>query len=307
MTNIAFVFPGQGSQYVGMGQDLVAEYPQARAVFERADAVLGITLSRFCFNGPGDVLTDTINAQPALLTHSIATLRVIQTVQPDLVPAFAAGHSFAEYSALVAADAMDFADALELVRTRGKVMKESGEKAPGAMAAVLGMNDSDLEAVCHEAGVQIANYNAPGQIVISGAKDALERAIALAKQRGARRIVPLAVSIAAHSRLMEPGIAEFTDAVANTPMRLPKFPIIANVSARPLASVDEIRKELVAQLTSPVQWVKSIEYMIAQGVDKFVEIGPKDVLAGLIRRINKDAHAVSIGDVASVKAFGSSQ
>ena len=305
MTKIAFVFPGQGSQYVGMGQDLVAEYPQARAVFEQADAVLGITLSQFCFSGPGDVLTDTINAQPALLTHSIATLRVIQTVQPDLVPAFAAGHSFAEYSALVAADAMDFADALKLVRTRGKVMKESGEKAPGAMAAVLGMNDGDLEAVCLEAGVQIANYNAPGQIVISGVKDALERAIALAKQRGARRIVPLAVSIAAHSRLMEPGIAEFTEAVANTPMRLPKFPIIANVSAQPLASVDEIRKELVAQLTSPVQWVKSIEYMIAQGVDKFIEIGPKDVLAGLIRRINKDAHAVSIGDVASVRAFAS--
>ena len=305
MTKIAFVFPGQGSQYVGMGQDLVAEYPQARAVFEQADAVLGITLSQFCFSGPGDVLTDTINAQPALLTHSIATLRVIQTVQPDLVPAFGAGHSFAEYSALVAADAMDFADALKLVRTRGKVMKESGEKAPGAMAAVLGMNDGDLEAVCLEAGVQIANYNAPGQIVISGVKDALERAIALAKQRGARRIVPLAVSIAAHSRLMEPGIAEFTEAVANTPMRLPKFPIIANVSAQPLASVDEIRKELVAQLTSPVQWVKSIEYMIAQGVDKFIEIGPKDVLAGLIRRINKDAHAVSIGDVASVRAFAS--
>ncbi|MBI4791100.1 MAG: ACP S-malonyltransferase [Chloroflexi bacterium] len=305
MTIIAFVFPGQGSQYVGMAQDLVAEYPVARAVFEQADAALGIPLSQICFTGPENVVTDTINAQPALLTHSIAALRVIQTSRPDLAPDFAAGHSFAEYSALVAADALDFADALKIVRTRGKVMKESGEKAPGAMAAVLGMSDTDLEAVCREAGVQIANYNAPGQIVISGAKDSLESAVNLAKQRGARRVVPLAVSIAAHSRLMEPGIAEFAAAVANTPMRVPKFPVIANVSARPLASVDEIRKELVAQLTSPVQWVKSVEYMIAQGATKFVEIGPKDVLAGLIRRINKDVHAISVGDVASVKAFSS--
>lgn len=302
----ALVFPGQGSQYVGMGQDLVTEYAQARAVFDRADAALGIPLSQICFSGPADVLTDTINAQPALLTHSIASLRVLQSISPHVSPAFTAGHSFAEYSALVASDAIDFDDALQLVRTRGTVMKESGAKAPGAMAAVLGMSDNDIEAVCREAGVQVANYNAPGQIVISGAKSALDSAIALAKTRGARRIVLLAVSIAAHSRLMESGVAEFADAVARTPLRVPSIPVIANVSARPLTTVDEIREELVAQLTSPVQWVKSIEYIVSQGVTEFVEVGPKDILAGLIRRINKDVHAISVGDVASMKTFGES-
>jgi len=300
----AFVFPGQGSQYVGMAQDLVAAYPEARAVFGEADAVLGVSLSQLCFNGPENVLTDTINAQPALLTHSIAALRVLQAIQRDAAPAFVAGHSLGEYSALVAADVVDFADALKLVRERGRVMKEAGGKTPGAMAAVIGMDDVALESVCREAGAQIANYNAPGQIVISGAKDTLDRAIALAKEHGARRVIPLAVSIASHSRLMEPAARAFGYAVAHTPMRAPKIPVISNVTALPLDTVEEIRHELVAQLTSSVQWIKSIEYIIAQGVTNFVELGPKDVLAGLIRRINKDAHAVSIGDVASVKAFG---
>jgi [acyl-carrier-protein] S-malonyltransferase len=299
----AFVFPGQGSQYVGMAQDLAAAYPEARATFEQADAILGLALTQLCFAGPENVLTDTINAQPALLTHSIAALRVLQSLQRDETPSFVAGHSLGEYSALVAADAMDFADALRLVRERGRVMKDAGEKTPGAMAAVIGMDDAALEAVCAEAGAEIANYNSPGQIVISGSQDALARATALAKERGARRVLPLAVSIAAHSRLMEPAARAFERAVAQTPMRAPKVPVISNVTARPLNGVDEIRHELVAQLTSSVQWVKSIEYIVAQGTTHFVELGPKDVLAGLIRRIDKDARAVSIGDVASVKAF----
>jgi len=287
-----------------MAQDLVAAYPEARAVFDQADSVLGFSLSQTCFGGPENVLTDTINAQPALLTHSIAALRVLQSLQRDATPAFVVGHSLGEYSALVAADGMDFADALRLVRERGRVMKDAGKKMPGAMAAVIGMDDAALEAVCREAGAQIANFNSPGQIVISGGKDALERAAMLAKERGARRVLPLAVSIASHSRLMEPAAREFERAVAQTPMRAPKVPVISNVAAQPLNSVDEIKRELVAQLTSSVQWVKSIEYVIAQGTTSFVELGPKDVLAGLIRRINKDARAVSVGDVASVKAFG---
>lgn len=196
MSATAFVFPGQGSQYVGMAQDLVATYPQARAIFEQADATLGFALSTLCFNGPENELTDTINAQPALLTHSIAALRVLQTLRPDLTPAFVTGHSLGEYSALVAADALDFADALKLVRERGRVMKAAGEKTPGAMAAIIGMDTATLESVCAEAGVQIANYNAPGQIVISGEKDALQRAVELAKARGAKRAIALAVSIA---------------------------------------------------------------------------------------------------------------
>jgi len=301
---IAFVFPGQGSQYVGMGQDLVAEYAVARTLFEQADATLGFSLAALCFTGPENALTDTLNAQPALLTHSIAALRVLQTLAPDIAPAFVAGHSLGEYSALVAADVMDFPDALRLVRERGRVMKAAGERTPGAMAAVIGLETDALERVCAEAGAQIANYNAPGQIVISGARDTLDRAMTLAKTRGAKRVIPLAVSIASHSRLMESAAREFAAAVASTPMRAPRLPVISNVTALPLERVDDIRAELVAQLTSSVQWIKSIEYILAQGATHFIELGPKDVLAGLIRRINKDAHAISLGDVASVKGFG---
>lgn len=303
MMKFAFVFPGQGSQYVGMAQDLVDNYLEARIIFSQADAVLGFALSALCFTGPEDVLTDTINAQPALLTHSIAALTVMQNVKPDLIADFVAGHSFGEYSALVAAGAIDFADALKLVRERGRVIKQAGEANPGAMAAMIGINTAALEQVCDETGVQIANYNAPGQIVISGAKDGITRAIELAKTRGAKRAIPLPVSISSHSRLMESAARDFAAAVASTPIRAPKIPVISNVTAQPLSTPHEIRHELVAQLTSSVQWIKSVEFIAAQGVTKFIEVGPKDVLAGLIRRINKDLHAVSVGDVASVKAF----
>lgn len=300
----AFVFPGQGSQYVGMAQDLVATYPEARAIFDQADQALSFALSELCFKGPEDVLTDTINAQPALLTHSFATLRVIQKIKPDVVPAFVAGHSLGEYSALVAADAMDFVDALKLVRERGRLMKEAGEKTPGAMASVLGLDEAALEAVSNEAGAQIANYNNPGNIVISGTKESIERLGTLAKARGARRVIVLAVSIASHSRLMEQAAKDFASAVEKTPMRAPRVPVISNVTAQPLSDVSAIKEELVKQLTSSVQWIKSVEYMVAHGATRFIELGPKDAVAGMIRRTNKDVHAVSIGDVASVNAFG---
>jgi [acyl-carrier-protein] S-malonyltransferase len=302
----AFVFPGQASQYVGVGQDLVKEYPIAKSIFDQADAILGIPLSQICFTGPEDILTDTINNQPALLTHSVATLRIIQSRSPNLVPVFVAGHSLGEYSALVAADVMDFADALKLVRARGRAMQHAGIMHPGMMAAVLGLADTELESVCHQTGTQIANYNAPGQIVISGSRPDMEKAISLAKERGARRVVPLAVSIAAHSRWMQTAAQEFSQAVADTPMRTPTFPIVSNVTARPLKP-DEIRSELIDQLTSPVQWVRSVQYMVEHGATRFIEVGPKDVLAGLVRRIDKNVHAISIGDVATVKAFGESK
>ncbi|OHA49540.1 MAG: [acyl-carrier-protein] S-malonyltransferase [Candidatus Terrybacteria bacterium RIFCSPLOWO2_01_FULL_58_14] len=290
-----------------MGQDLVAAYPEAQALFEQADKTLGYPLSQLCFAGPEHALTDTINAQPALVTHSIAVLRALQAIQPGVSPAFVAGHSLGEYSALVAADVLEFADALKLVRERGRVMKEVGEKSPGGIAAIIGMDTATLETVCRETGVQIANYNAPGQIVIAGEKDALARAIELAKARGARHVLPIAVSVAAHSRLMAPVAREFAASVAKTPMRAPQVPVLSNVTALPLVDVDAIRRELVVQLTSPVQWIRSIEHIIAQGTTSFVELGPKDVLARLIRRIHKDAHVVSIGDVASIKALGSEQ
>jgi [acyl-carrier-protein] S-malonyltransferase len=299
----AWVFPGQGSQYVGMGQDLVEAYPAARAVFDEADAVLRFRLSKLCFDGPENELTDTINAQPALLTHSVAVWRVLQSLGGNISPAFVAGHSLGEYSALVAADVMKFSDAVRLVHERGRAMKSAGERYPGVMAAMIGIGETDLEAICRETGSQIANYNAPGQIVISGAKEDMERALALAKARGARRVVPLAVSIASHSRWMESAAQEFAPAVERTPMRAPQVPVISNVTAQPLTSVEDIKKELVVQLTSSVQWVKSVEYMVEQGVTHFVELGPKDVIAGLIRRINKDVHAISVGDGGSIKAF----
>ncbi|HEX9077048.1 MAG TPA: ACP S-malonyltransferase [Anaerolineae bacterium] len=299
----AFIFPGQGSQYVGMGQDLVAAYPQARAVFQEADTVLGTAISAICFTGPENVLTDTLNAQPALLTHSVAVLRILQSAAPDLTPDFTAGHSLGEYSALVAAEAIDFGDALVLVRERGRAMKAAGERNPGLMAAVLGMDGAALESVCRETGAQIANYNAPGQIVISGARGDMERAMSLAKERGAKRVLPLAVSIASHSRWMESAASEFAETVARTPLRVPRRPVISNVTAEPLGDVDAIRKELVVQLTASVQWTRSIEYMAARQATRFIEVGPKDVLAGLVRRITKDVHAISIGDVASLKAF----
>ncbi len=300
---LAFVFPGQGSQFVGMAKDLVETYPLARNVFEQADSALGFSLTQLCSNGPEATLTDTINAQPALLTHSVATLRVVKSLKSDAAPAFVAGHSLGEYSALVAAEAIDFADAVKLVRERGRLMKQAGEMNPGVMASVLNMDEAALEAVCSETGAQIANYNNPGQIVISGTKESIERASALAKERGARRVIALAVSIAAHSRLMEPAAREFANAVEKTTMRAPRVPVISNVTALPLNDAQAIKQDLVKQLTCAVQWIKSVEYMAAHGVTQFVELGPKDAVAGMIRHINSTVSATSIGDVSSIKTF----
>ncbi len=287
-----------------MGKTLAEGYPEARAVFEQADAALGFALSNLCWNGPETELTDTINAQPALLTHSIAALRVFQSVARDLAPAMVAGHSLGEFSALVTAGALDFADAVKLVRERGRTMKAAGAQNAGAMAAVIGMEEAVLEQVCREVGAQIANYNEPSQIVISGEQSAIEKAIELAKARGARRVIPLKVSIASHSRLMQDAAREFAGAVEKVTVKSPRLPVVSNVAAKPLANASEIKQEMIQQLTSSVQWVKSVNYLIAGGVDRFVELGPKDVLAGLIRRINSSVNAVSIGDAASMKAFG---
>jgi [acyl-carrier-protein] S-malonyltransferase len=302
---IAFVFPGQGAQYVGMGKDLYDQYPSGRLVFEQADQVLRIALSRLCFEGPEAELTDTINAQPAILTMSAASLAVLkETASEEWRPAFVAGHSLGEYTALLAAGVLDFAAVLRLVRERGRAMKEVGQNRPGAMAAVLGMQAAALRAICDEVGdVWVANDNSPGQIVLSGQKAALERALQVAKERGAKRTIPLAVSIAAHSPLMVPAAEAMSVALERLPMARASIPIVGNVSALPIATPEEVRVELVRQLTSSVRWVESVQYMIARGVRTFVEIGPKNVLKGLIGQIAPDARVISVGTVADVQAL----
>ncbi|MGC8780213.1 MAG: ACP S-malonyltransferase [Anaerolineae bacterium] len=309
MTRTAYLFPGQGSQAVGMGLALAQHYPAARETFAEADAILGFDLARLCFEGPAETLTATRNAQPAILTTSIAALRILQQERPDLPPpTCVAGHSLGEYSALVAAGSLAFADAVRLTRARGELMAMAGERRPGSMAAILKLDDEQVAAICTQAAaasgdvVQVANYNSPGQVVISGGTAGVNAAAAAAKTAGGR-VIPLAVSIAAHSALMAPAVEPFAERVAATPFVAPTIPIIGNVRAEPLTTVEEIRAELVAQLTSSVRWTASIRAMIAAGVTRFVEIGPGNVLTGLVKRIAPEAETANVAtpeDVASL-------
>jgi [acyl-carrier-protein] S-malonyltransferase len=308
-----------------MGRDLYAESAAARGIFELADATLGFALTRLCFEGPEDALTATENAQPALVTVSAALLAVLQETQRNkesgrqaddvaslsLSPAlpvsvaFAAGHSLGEYSALVAAGALDFPTALRLVRRRGELMAEARE---GGMAAIIGIDEASLEQLCLEvsaedAPVVIANYNSPGQLVISGAGTAVERACALAKERGAKRAMPLKVSAAFHSPLMRAAAEGLAAAVEQAAIVDARTPVISNVTAEPLIQAAAIRRELIAQVTSPVRWIASAQRMAADGVDTFVEIGPGSVLTGLIKRIVLDARLVNVSDQMSARAF----
>jgi [acyl-carrier-protein] S-malonyltransferase len=328
--SIALVFPGQGAQSVGMGRDLYEVSAAARAIFELADATLGFALTRLCFEGPEEALTATENAQPALLTVSAALLAVLAEKQGDdkeirrqgdkdkrrdAIPpspflpfsvSFVAGHSLGEYSALVAAGAIDIPTALRLVRRRGELMSEAHD---GVMAAIIGIDEVELERICREvsaedAPVVIANYNSPGQLVISGAGAAVERACELAKERGAKRALPLKVSAAFHSPLMRDAAAGLAAALARAAIVDARTPVISNVTTEPLVQADAIRRELIAQVTSPVRWIASVQRMSAEGVDSFVEIGPGSVLTGLIKRLAPDARLVNVSDLASARAFG---
>jgi [acyl-carrier-protein] S-malonyltransferase len=305
---IAFLFPGQGSQSVGMGKSLALSYPAANEIFKQADEILGFPLSQMAWEGPEDCLNDTINTQPALFTHSIAVLRVIQSLNIDLNPSFLAGHSMGELSALVAGGAVSFSDGLRLVRIRGELMKRAGDLSPGGMAAILGLEIPQIEQLCSDAStsseiVQVANDNCPGQVVISGSNAALDRVQKLLEQAGARRVIRLAVSIAAHSPYMSTSQQDFNQAIASTLIRNPLVPIISNVSATPLLVSDEIKNDLQNQLTHRVRWTESIKYLISEGIAEFFEVGNGSVLSGLVKRIDRAAAAMPLGSTVDFQHF----
>ncbi|HYU20104.1 MAG TPA: ACP S-malonyltransferase [Chloroflexota bacterium] len=301
---VAFVFPGQGSQYVGMGKHLYEASQAARTVFEKADETLGFCLSKLMFEGPGEELEDTINAQPAVLTFSVACLAALRERWQELgrvvSPLYVAGHSLGEYTALVAAGVLDFSDALRLVRERGRLMKETGQTRPGGMAAVVGLDRETLEQICQEARLHgvivLANSNSPEQMVVSGELPALDVAVQLAREQGAKAVVPLRISIASHSPLMQQAAIQLAELIAALSMRDPVTPVVANIQGRILTTAEEIRDHLADQLCRPVEWTRSVREMIESGVDTFVEIGPGQVLSRLITRISRDVRALTVGD-----------
>ncbi|MDD5494906.1 MAG: ACP S-malonyltransferase [Dehalococcoidia bacterium] len=296
---VAFVFPGQGSQSVGMGMDIYGNYASARQAFEEADSVLGFELSRLCFNGPEEELVKTVNVQPAVLTVSIAYLRAAQEAHGDSfpTPGYVAGHSLGQYSALVACGALSFADALRLVRERGRLMYEAGQSIPGGMSAVIGADEAVVREICNLTGTEISNVNCPGQVVVSGAALKLGEFFKLALERGIRRVMTLKVSGAFHSRLMQPAAAGLQKAIAECSFKEPACPVVSNVTAEMLGDGASIRKELSDQLVSCVQWQRSVENMIKNGVTAFYEIGHGQVLGGLIRRIDPEARVYYISEL----------
>ncbi len=302
---LAWVFPGQGAQEVGMGRDLFDGSPAARRVFETADTLLGCSITELCFHGPEETLQETRYAQPAIFTVSIACLEATRELGglPASPPAFVAGHSLGEFSALVAAGALDLADGLLLVQERGRLMQEAAEKGLGAMAAILGLDEAGVQTICKEARTELCNLNAPGQLVIGGPPDAIESAMALALERGAQRCVRLKVSGAFHTSLMVPAADGMSLAVAAAPLRDPEIPIIANTTGNALTTAAALRNELVQQLTSPVQWQRSLEYARSQGVQGTFEFGPGRVLSGLSRRIDRSIEVQNVSDLAGARAL----
>ena len=299
MGKVAYVFPGQGSQVVGMGLHLYDRYLSAREVFDEADKTLGFSLSRLCFAGPEDELTQTVNVQPAVLTVSIACLKAAEEITGRSLPApdMVAGHSLGEYTALVVAGVLSLSEAVRMVRERGRLMNEAAAAGPGGMAAVLGLDEEAIRDVCVEADTEVSNVNCPGQIVVSGAEDKLVEFKRLAEEKGARRVIPLKVSGAFHSRLMRPAAEGLHKVISASVFGKPLMPVIANVTAAALTDAGSIKEELCAQIVNCVRWRESVENMIAGGVTTFVEIGHGQVLADLIKRISSEATIYNIGDV----------
>ncbi|WP_419888527.1 ACP S-malonyltransferase [Neobacillus niacini] len=305
MGKIAFVFPGQGSQTVGMGHSLAEQYPEVMQYFKKADERLSVELSKLIFEGPQEELTKTVNTQPALLTTSLAILERFQkaAIKPD----FVAGHSLGEYTALVAAGALTFEDGVYAVRKRGEFMEGAVPNGEGSMAAILGLDREPLSKVTAEVSdtgfpVSLANLNCPGQIVISGSRKGVELASASAKEAGAKRAIPLEVSGPFHSSLMKPAASELRQVLDELDMKDAGIPVIANVSANPMTKAEEIKENLIEQLYSPVLWEDSVVKMIDLGVDTFIEIGPGKVLSGLIKKINRSVKTYSISDEESCQS-----
>ena len=297
---IGLLFPGQGSQYVGMGRELYDSSELARSTYDQADKILGHSISEVSFEGPEETLKETRNTQPALFVHSIAAFRVLS--QYNQVFSMAAGHSLGEYSALTAAGALEFEEGLRLVRRRGELMFEAGLERPGTMAAILGLSQKDVEALCSDASgagvVRPANLNSPSQIVISGEVAAIEAAVRLAEERGAKKAVILPVSGAFHSPLMEPASRELAKILAQTEIKRARFPVVSNYSASPVTEPDEIREGLTRQVLGAVRWEESMRRMLAAGAKHFLEVGPGNVLKGLMRSIDRGAivHGASTPD-----------
>jgi [acyl-carrier-protein] S-malonyltransferase len=304
MSKLAFLFPGQASQYPGMGKDLAANFAESRAVFEEADAALGFPISQLCFEGSEDALKLTENTQPAILTVSVAAYRALAArgIQPD----FAAGHSLGEYSALVAAGALEFSEAVKLVRQRGRYMQEAVPAGEGAMAAILGLSPADVAEVCKKAAggevVSPANLNSPEQTVIAGNAAAVKRSVEIASQSGAKRAVILAVSAPFHCTLLAPAQKRLEPDLRAVKFSALHFPVITNVDAEAINSGDEARESLVRQVTMPVRWLESVREMIEQGVNIFVEVGPGKVLSGLLRQIDRSVRCFNVEDAASLQA-----
>jgi [acyl-carrier-protein] S-malonyltransferase len=290
-----------------MGRELALAFPEARATFEEADEALGFPLSTLCWEGPEEELTRTLNAQPAILVHTVAVWRTLEARAPVEV-AMAAGHSLGEFSAHVAAGTLAFADAVRTVRLRGELMFAAGNERPGGMAAILGLDDAAAESVCEaassaDASVVPANYNSPGQIVVSGDTAALERLEPLAREAGAKRVIPLNVSGAFHSPLMEPAVSGLREALDALPLQDPSFPVVSNVTAESARTGTEARDLLVRQLTAPVRWTQSVQAMRGGGIERFLEIGPNSVLTGLLRRIDRSATGRAVGTADELTTF----